>query len=102
RSAPPVLCTLSLHAALPILEKLLLRGRIAEDVVDEAGGFVEVVGGGLAGGHDVQDLPAAGGEVVGDEAAVAAPPHGFGADHRGRSEEHTSELHSRENRVCRV
>src|SRR5690606_116020 len=83
RKASRRLGPICVHLCNPWLKKLLLCWWVAEDAVDQAGGFVEVVGGGFPGGQALQDLPAAGGEVVGDEAAVAAPPYGFGADHRG-------------------
>src|SRR3546814_1154985 len=48
--------------------------------------------------HEVKHRFAARHEVIGDDAAVAAPPDGFRAHHRhpplARSEEHTSELQS--------
>ena len=43
----------------------------------------EFVGLGVVGADDVEDLPALGYELVGDEAAVAAPGEGFGAHDGG-------------------
>src|SRR5699024_12228123 len=52
--------------------------------------------------HQVHDVPAAGRQCVGDQQAVAAPGHRLPAHDHDRSEEHTSELQSRFDLVCRL
>src|SRR5207302_2707776 len=95
-TAPTSTYTLSLHDALPIF--------FTEDVLAGPGrllrnGAVQVVG-----GRDVDHLDIPAGEhffpVYGVrlEAETFLPFQGTG----GRSEEHTSELQSRENLVCRL
>src|SRR5690606_41992675 len=81
------LYTLSLHDALPIYQPGAdLVGRLAAGMQDQ--GDVEVV--------DEHTLRAQPGAVAGIE------PLGEGRAEAARSEEHTSELQSRENLVCRL
>src|SRR5690606_41839343 len=93
---------LSLHDALPIYDRLrrallLLRGRTSE----RAGGHAGDDGAATAAYQAAAQAGSAMGLVAlarvarraGDEAAAAAAV---------RSEEHTSELQSRENLVCRL
>src|SRR5690606_42077322 len=98
----PHLCTLSLHDALPISLRLLDDpdpGRAPAHCdrvsVRDAGAVVAA----LAGPGRVVRRAAAG--LLGADDAGARDRHG--ADRRAgrtRSEEHTSELQSRENLVC--
>src|SRR5690606_41550151 len=78
--AAPAIYPLSLHDALPICT---LAGRDGRDVLP------------LQGRDDVP-LPRAGRQLL-----LEVPPE-EGAVERERSEEHTSELQSRENLVCRL
>src|SRR5690606_40680732 len=91
--APPAIHTLSLHDALPIFDHV-------PPVGPEAGGDVVAVGQlGRAVDGDVVVV------VHVDEAAetqVARQRRGLVAHALLRSEEHTSELQSRENLVCRL
>src|SRR5690606_41990997 len=84
-AAPTEIYTLSLHDALPIC--------LAGDAVEATQ---------LAG----EPFEPAGGDGVQVGGPVAAPADGDGGDAPGldvvRSEEHTSELQSRENLVCRL
>src|SRR5690606_39490684 len=75
--------TLSLHDALPIYPQ---AGAGGEQVAGERGGLGDDV---FAVVEDEQQL------LVGERGGE--PPH-----EAGRSEEHTSELQSRENLVCRL
>src|SRR5690606_41696115 len=86
RTAPPEIYTLSLHDALPIFGPRVLRVAAAQlgpyalvPVPPERGQI---------GGH--RGRPPRRGEQMHQER------------HTGRSEEHTSELQSRENLVCRL
>src|SRR3712207_7007031 len=72
-------CTLSLHDALPILPR--------------GGRFGRGGGGAFEGGHDLFH------RLAHRDVVVEAEP---GHDHGGRSEEHTSELQSRQYIVCRL
>src|SRR5690606_40465612 len=99
-SSTSAISTLSLHDALPISERLALR---APEVFDELG--VRTVLGSPAEKLDarVREVLLADGERVGYDVLVAATGVRArtvpGVD---RSEEHTSELQSRENLVCRL
>src|SRR5690606_41702378 len=84
-SAPTEIYTLSLHDALPIYQ--------VRDTVRAAGGDVEVFSEPGVGTKFCVRLPIARGE---DEASLSSPRR------ETRSEEHTSELQSRENLVCRL
>src|SRR5690606_41980436 len=95
----PDINTLSLHDALPILGHVggggdhLPYGRVGEGVLQG-----RVHHGGLGGDRHGQG-------VVGDFALDQLVAAVVGVDGRGhvlRSEEHTSELQSRENLVCRL
>src|SRR2546427_5354978 len=78
--------TLSLHDALPIW-----AGRLAESLIALGKGFVQQH---AAGGHAVQQCrPQRAPQIVG---------HDHGAELPARSEEHTSELQSQSNLVCRL
>src|SRR2546430_17738944 len=74
--------TLSLHDALPISEQL---GPHVEHGADEQ----------AAGAAALDDEPVGGGVAAGDQVLGAR-------DEVGRSEEHTSELQSQSNLVCRL
>src|SRR5690606_40560605 len=93
---PPRISTLSLHDALPIYKRLALHGEVRlrnayvircnEAIKNEAGEIVEL-------------------RCTYDPATLGANPEGRkvkGVIHWVRSEEHTSELQSRENLVCRL
>src|SRR5690606_40761854 len=92
--APPTeLYTLSLHDALPIFP-VLGSGEEAPDGVPAL----------RQAGDPRLDLDQLGGELLGDRSAAGVRPLG-GVDRlevQDRSEEHTSELQSRENLVCRL
>src|SRR5690606_40849880 len=91
------LYTLSLHDALPISTDLVLR---VTEMLRQHGvvnKFVEFFGPGL------DNMPVANRATI----ANMAPEYGatigfFPVDEKTRSEEHTSELQSRENLVCRL
>src|SRR5207302_8357207 len=96
------LYTLSLHDALPISEQALVRpleGEIGhepdhadhDDAEDDLAGIEQR----LAVGDHVPD-PARRADELGDDHIRPCP-----SEHQARSEEHTSELQSRENLVCR-
>src|SRR5690606_41793554 len=100
RSAPTELYTLSLHDALPILEQAQRQPE------PQAGGLF----GRLFGGSQPQQ-PRPMAQRPAPQAYGQAPqgygqaPQGQGhapQQGSGRSEEHTSELQSRENLVCRL
>src|SRR5690606_41976158 len=96
QTATPEISTLSLHDALPIYrgarqlrghrERPLPRRRVRE-------GAVRL---GLRSGAPARSLAAARREDRGDQQGPDA------RHHHGRSEEHTSELQSREKLVCRL
>src|SRR5690606_42123739 len=101
RVAPSLTRTLSLHDALPIYRRDLVLHRVED-----------------AGEVDGDDLVPALDAHVGDRVRLAADPGVVAGDVQGaealdglahhalvllgRSEEHTSELQSRENLVCRL
>src|SRR5690606_40664755 len=93
---PPVIYTLSLHDALPI------------SGVDDAG---DGQSGCKCGVHrlpavvivgEQRQPPGRGGGITADVAAHRRSQHHAGHVVAARSEEHTSELQSRENLVCRL
>src|SRR5690606_41684048 len=95
--ATPVIAPLSLHDALPIWARkglLIPFSQAAVPEIDVSAGFVRVdpIAAGLVGDADEDGEP--------DE------PGSFNSSARQRgpkrSEEHTSELQSRENLVCRL
>src|SRR5690606_41687539 len=93
----PVIYTLSLHDALPILvdsgtSVLVIEHHLA--VMAHADWIIDL---GPGAGHD-------GGQVVfeGTPADLVAARSTLTGKHLARSEEHTSELQSRENLVCRL
>src|SRR5690606_41287017 len=89
-AAPTDIYTLSLHDALPIFPLVILA------VLAAVGGLLNVPPA-LGGGHALADFLS---PVFADSAAVTGAFH---LDHSTeRSEEHTSELQSRENLVCRL
>src|SRR5690606_41314685 len=90
RPSPTAIYTLSLHDALPILgEEVRKEQRVHVDrLVAAAAGVDERVGGGGDGDEVGRDQP---GALV-DQLVEGVL----------RSEEHTSELQSRENLVCRL
>src|SRR5690606_41893379 len=88
-TAPTVLYTPSLHDALPICLCAPARGGVLEP--DPAGGLSEADRrAGTAGGGAERFRPG------------LYPPSAGGLPEPARSEEHTSELQSRENLVCRL
>src|SRR5690606_41793107 len=92
--APPSIYTLSLHDALPIFEFSKLgqndyAGKEFDDLVDGKDHLVQM---GLV---DAKKVGITGGSYGGFASA-------WGATALTRSEEHTSELQSRENLVCRL
>src|SRR5207249_11739164 len=97
-NAPPPtqISTLSLHDALPILEEALRRARIP---------YVIVGGVRFYERREIKDtlaylrLVVNAADDVAFRRAIAAPSRGIGP---GRSEEHTSELQSRFDLVCRL
>src|SRR5690606_41744122 len=99
-STPTELSTLSLHDALPIWPVLrqLQRHRLARRF-----SRVRVAGAHRAGGEPARVSGSPGRRPaprqVGAGGAAAAAEAGL---QRNRSEEHTSELQSRENLVCRL
>src|SRR5690606_39300890 len=97
-SATPGLYTLSLHDALPISETTL-------DLVNRCGpaaGLVPVRGGRLQCGEVIRFQPSRQDVRVVDPGAEARELLERSAPMGARSEEHTSELQSRENLVCRL
>src|SRR5690606_42136761 len=96
---PTGIYTLSLHDALPISSGAPARRRPggcpAGDAAGDAAGF---------GFHGERDTGGVCGLQHRGEGLVEALPGGVlvGALREGRSEEHTSELQSRENLVCRL
>src|SRR5690606_41069141 len=97
-SAPLAIYSLSLHDALPIFEALLHRGHVRQVPVLGELHLFDPAGAELLHG-DFAEVGAVAGaiELARSEAweTVGGP-----VDHR--SEEHTSELQSRENLVCRL
>src|SRR5690606_41779817 len=100
-AATPSTCMLSLHDALPIFEQHqgALCAQVAQVDVGTAG---LLVGGQRRGtaecraahcGHVLQDV---------FDGAEALALDVLAGNHEDRSEEHTSELQSRENLVCRL
>src|SRR5690606_41742485 len=85
--------TLSLHDALPILAESVGAGRFGSAGVggDDLGGLVEGVEAVGVGGHEPDDALHTGEFHAGGD-----------VDEDHRSEEHTSELQSREKVVCRL
>src|SRR5205085_11681316 len=80
--ATPEIYTLSLHDALPISSAMLLRYSLQ---MEEAAQTIEkAVEAALAAGHRTGDIARPGEKTI------------------GRSEEHTSELQSQSNLVCRL
>src|SRR5690606_41380414 len=78
------LYTLTLHDALPFCDGEFIEGEFGENALDEFG--VRTEKGILAPGGIDDDQP----------------PPGAQSERAPRSEEHTSELQSRENLVCRL
>src|SRR5690606_41355179 len=89
---PPEISALSLHDALPICKTTLIS--IVCGLVNPSGGQV------LVGGHDVVR------DFRQTRAMIGLVPQELTTDQFetvwNRSEEHTSELQSRENLVCRL
>src|SRR5690606_42118884 len=85
---PPASYALSLHDALPIFAPLQVQGAqlLPQQVADAAVVALDLVPRGDAHGADAEHVLQACGEI----------------GQVGRSEEHTSELQSRENLVCRL
>src|SRR5690606_41628876 len=100
-TAPPETYALSLHDALPISAVRL--GRPASFRVPARGGGGRGVGAARGRRHPGA-LPAAvaAGTHRAAEARHARSPAATAAGRAPRSEEHTSELQSRENLVCRL
>src|SRR5207302_10314092 len=92
----PETCTLSLHDALPIFGDGV---RVAVDGELDPGvaGRADVVGGQIEPLRRGVDLERGAGARAGPEQLAEVD-----LDRRARSEEHTSELQSRENLVCRL
>src|SRR5690606_40627466 len=93
----PALSSLSLHDALPIFARLFRVAVHGGDEVVEAG--ENLLAADMAHQRDVQFLPVDIGveiEQMRFEGRQLVVEHGL------RSEEHTSELQSRENLVCRL
>src|SRR5690606_41428750 len=82
----PELYTLSLHDALPIFEHMLFKGTPTRSAKEIAREFDRI--GGDINAYTSKEYTCYYAKVVDDHAA--------------RSEEHTSELQSRENLVCRL
>src|SRR5690606_40030360 len=98
-AAPPEIYTLSLHDALPIWDAQLRRledEQVAGQHREDPRPGPRASGRGAAPCTAVRALPAAAGLVAGADRTVGADPG------PARSEEHTSELQSRENLVCRL
>src|SRR5690606_40264017 len=96
-TASTAIYTLSLHDALPIFDRLQredARVRSGADLVADSRG-VEAVAHEVVLGRGVELDRAVGAVVVGRHQALRR-------DEARRSEEHTSELQSRENLVCRL
>src|SRR5690606_41389100 len=92
---PTAIYTLSLHDALPILGSRLKRAREALGYTQK--GIAEAVGSKLRSWQDYE----AGKKVPGSQVIAGLVRLGVDANWL-RSEEHTSELQSRENLVCRL
>src|SRR5690606_40250312 len=90
--APPSLCSLSLHDALPIFPSVEALGQSPAASMTAAAKAL------LAGLTPEQRSEA----LVAFDAPVRRDWHNIPKDDRKRSEEHTSELQSRENLVCRL
>src|SRR5690606_39953123 len=91
---PTEACTLSLHDALPIYTGRSVPGRVVRAYPELDLAFVQV---------DIQVsnlLPVAPQFYLPDDARLTAVAHNGKV--MSRSEEHTSELQSRENLVCRL
>src|SRR5204862_6291474 len=99
-TAPTAIYTLSLHDALPICRRHGGRGLLSHMVLAAAAGRDPVLYGGADayGAWSLRALPAPPVSLA-DHRAVAARAR---IEHRGRSEEHTSELQSRRDLVCRL
>src|SRR5690606_40364427 len=87
---PLDLFTLSLHDALPILITGLLNSVLGGDLL-----------GGLLTGDGLVDIPLLE-ELLGETGLLGGLLDGLLGENGLRSEEHTSELQSRENLVCRL
>src|SRR5690606_39470034 len=97
---PTQLSTLSLHDALPIYQLVVTLGRSGQrhEVVGRNARLREEA---LVDGARV-DVVADRPFRLGPRFVRAPGQPGHAADHDVRSEEHTSELQSRENLVCRL
>src|SRR5690606_40320482 len=91
------LYTLSLHDALPILTEVLVTAPFPEELIEKIRAVSPDI--------ELEQIRLENGEWPADKVtnaevyyAVSAVPH----PEQARSEEHTSELQSRENLVCRL
>src|SRR5690606_39772800 len=98
--APTETYTLSLHDALPIWGRASARPNLSASA---RGAGREAARRGAAAAARPRGGARGDGDRAGrDAAAGLGGPPGGAADAGGRSEEHTSELQSRENLVCRL
>src|SRR5690606_41017131 len=100
--ARPATYLLSLHDALPIFPGLCsCPGRRSTQQVRHAAALFLELGQGLVDGLAAEVVDR---EVADHRVLAVLGGHGEAEDHafRDRSEEHTSELQSRENLVCRL
>src|SRR5205085_7043560 len=99
---PTRLSTLSLHAALPICEFAAMPGRVFGVAYNQDGSRI-AAGGSSDGLGEVRVYNTADGAVVwkSEVAEGGIFTVDFSPDGKTRSEEHTSELQSQSNIVCR-
>src|SRR5690606_41298203 len=98
---PPNMHPLSLHDALPILNKARIP-EIAQYLIDNPRDYVFSAISASISGAPVNFIPAGDKGMETKIGAIVIPMDAQFIINDGRSEEHTSELQSRENLVCRL
>src|SRR5207247_2952830 len=99
---PPQICTLSLHDALPICPALQFSLGILAQGAQATLSYRVRLGVGAQGGSGVNSAQAVSGSLASNRASAAVQVVGGVFDSKARSEEHTSELQSRVDLVCRL